>query len=327
MNLTKFKRFSWLILTLILVGSLFAYFNSVYAFEPYNDPANTYTSSTIGEGGENDGHIHMKWVMTPTPPYPPPPSPTPPPGGIIVSRSEFDPPAIDGAFSAGEWTNPQLLIESPIHTYVYFTNDDDFLYVCVDAANAAGGDYTENVSDHCDLVFDTGNDEVWTQGHEDYFHITGGGTKEHKVASSTAGIWGDCCNFGDHVGLEGEAGFGASPNSGTDHRIYEYKIPLSLLGASPGDTIGLSSPTGSPPEPGSLPHDADTVRHNTWPFGAEWDDPGTWGDLVFATQASYTGVPTLSQWGLIGMGILLAAFLIWTVRRRWAVGAGRSQGE
>lgn len=320
MNWTKFIRFSWLILTLILASSLFAYVGSVYAFEQYNDPANTDASSTIGEGGENDGHIHMGVDGTPTP------SPTPPPGGIIVSRSEFDPPAIDGAFSAGEWTNSQLLIESPIHTYVYFTNDDDFLYVCVDAANAAVGDFTEDVSDHCDLVFDTGNDEAWTQGNEDYFHITGGGTKEHNVASATPYQWTNHCNFDAHVGLEGAAGFGASPTSGTDHRIYEFKIPLSLLGASPGATIGFSSPTGAPGEPESIPYDADTGRHNVWPPGAEWGDLGTWGDLLLAAPA-LTGVPTLSQWGLIGMGILLAAFLIWTVRRRWAVSAGRSQGE
>lgn len=239
----------------------------------------------------------------------------------IDSDREFIAPTIDGDFSPGEWTNPQLLIESPIHTYVYFTNDDDFLYVCVDAANAAGGDYTANVSDHCDLVFDTGNDEVWTQWYEDYFHITGGGTKEHMVASATLYQWTNHCNFNAHVGLEGAAGFGASPNSGINHRIYEFKIPLGLLGASPGDTIGLSS------WPDSLPYDADTGRHNTWPPGAELEDMGTWGDLVFATQASYTGIPTLSQWGMIAMGILLAAFLIWLVRRRWAVSAGRSQGE
>jgi hypothetical protein len=32
-----------------------------------------------------------------------------------------------------------------------------------------------------------------------------------------------------------------------------------------------------------------------------------------------TDVPTLSQWGMIGMGILLAAFLVWSIRRRLVV--------
>jgi hypothetical protein len=35
-------------------------------------------------------------------------------------------------------------------------------------------------------------------------------------------------------------------------------------------------------------------------------------------------VPTLSQWGMIGMGLLLAAFLAWSVRRRWVVSGGNS---
>jgi parallel beta-helix repeat protein len=35
-------------------------------------------------------------------------------------------------------------------------------------------------------------------------------------------------------------------------------------------------------------------------------------------------VPTLSQWGMIGMCILLAAALVWSVRRRWIVSADKS---
>jgi hypothetical protein len=38
-----------------------------------------------------------------------------------------------------------------------------------------------------------------------------------------------------------------------------------------------------------------------------------------------TAVPTLSQWGLIGMVILFAAFLIWSLRRKWIVSANKSQ--
>jgi len=37
-----------------------------------------------------------------------------------------------------------------------------------------------------------------------------------------------------------------------------------------------------------------------------------------------TKVPTVSQWGMIGMAILFAALLIWSVRRRWLVNANRS---
>jgi len=37
-----------------------------------------------------------------------------------------------------------------------------------------------------------------------------------------------------------------------------------------------------------------------------------------------TSVPTLSQWGMIAMAIVLAAFLVWSVRRRLVVRAGKS---
>jgi hypothetical protein len=38
-----------------------------------------------------------------------------------------------------------------------------------------------------------------------------------------------------------------------------------------------------------------------------------------------TAVPTLSQWGMIGMVFLFAAFLIWSLRRRRIVSANKSQ--
>ena len=67
----------------------------------------------------------------------------------------------------------------------------------------------------------------------------------------------------------------------------------------------------------------------------EAGDPGTPGDQIDTgidedveveeqEEPPPTGVPTLSQWGMIAMGILFAAFLIWSVRRRWVVSADRS---
>ncbi len=44
---------------------------------------------------------------------------------------------------------------------------------------------------------------------------------------------------------------------------------------------------------------------------------------VETTRIAPTGVPTLSQWGMIGMGILLAALLVWSVRKRRIIGAGK----
>jgi len=208
----------------------------------------------------------------------------------IDSDWEFTAPTIDGNFDPGEWTYPQLLIEEPIHTYVYSMNDDEYLYVCVDAANLDGGDYTEDDSDECSLHFDTGHDEVWTPGHEDAFTLYGDGSTDHWVAAPLSYEL-HCTNWAaNHPGLEGAAGFGWSPNAEDPHRIYEFKIPLSLLGASPGDTIGFASPSAGgmtvvePPTLTSLPHDAATGRHNIWPPGAEIDDLSTWGDLILTVQ-------------------------------------------
>lgn len=42
------------------------------------------------------------------------------------------------------------------------------------------------------------------------------------------------------------------------------------------------------------------------------------------TPYAPSAVPTLSQWGMIGMAIVLAALLAWSVRRRLVVSAGKS---
>jgi hypothetical protein len=233
----------------------------------------------------------------------PPPTPQAP----ISSDWATVAPSIDGDFSDGEWENAQLLIPSPIHTYVYFMNDNENLYICVDAANGDGGDYTEDAFDYCDMVFDTDPHEVWTPGHEDIFAINGTGYGEHLVARNTSYSWIRHCYFTD-PGLEGAAGFGTSPNAPSqDHRIYEFKIPLSLLTASPGDTLGFASPPI-----GSIPHDSSAGESNFWPPGVNIGDLATWGDLILASTAA----PTLTPTGLIALVSLLSAIAAVAIVRK-----------
>ena len=47
-------------------------------------------------------------------------------------------------------------------------------------------------------------------------------------------------------------------------------------------------------------------------------------ELVVTYYVPPASVPTLSQWGMIGMAIVLAAFLVWSIRRRWVISAGKS---
>ena len=219
-------------------------------------------------------------------------------------------PSIDGYFSDGEWKNAQLLIPSPIHTYVYFMNDNELLYICVDAANAGGGDYTEDWGDQCSIHFDTGHDEVRTLGHEDVFWIGGEG-KWHFVAGDIPSLVEHCTVWpGIHPGLQGSRGFAVSPNSANKHRIYEFRIPLELLEAAPGDTLGFASPQFFW---SSIPYDASSGQHNVWPPGATMDNMSTWGDLVLASppQAS-----TLTPIALIALVSLLSAIAAVTIVRK-----------
>jgi len=48
------------------------------------------------------------------------------------------------------------------------------------------------------------------------------------------------------------------------------------------------------------------------------------GELYGQCEYVTSAVPTLSQWGMIGMAIVLAAALVWSVRRRWVVSTDKS---
>jgi hypothetical protein len=46
--------------------------------------------------------------------------------------------------------------------------------------------------------------------------------------------------------------------------------------------------------------------------------------LVVSYEYNTASVPTISQWGIIGMAIVLAAALVWSVRKRWVVRTDKS---
>jgi len=76
-------------------------------------------------------------------------------------------------------------------------------------------------------------------------------------------------------------GFGDSPNNAEDHKMYEWRTPLSLINAEPGRSIDFCSPPfgHKPFNPVSMPYDADTGKDNVWPEGVIYDTLETWGIL------------------------------------------------
>ena len=175
-------------------------------------------------------------------------------------------PTIDGNMTAGEWDNATAvdLFEVPaneIQSYLLAMNDASFLYLCYDAV----GDLRPSPFDSASVAFDTNHDEIMTIGEEDQFVISEmfGGTAHIVYGPSGWGIEDSPFNqsLPNHAGLAGQKGFGPSPAEPADHMIFEFSIPLALLGLSPGDSIGFLG--ASVATPGIL--DADKFAYTSWP--------------------------------------------------------------
>lgn len=244
------------------------------------------------------------------------------PGAVISSNWATIEPTIDGVFGAGEYADATVIDikaadpSNPFAAYGYFKNDGTFLYVCLDAS----GDITNNTEDGSILSFDTGHDAIYTDGGEDNFAMMFlYGSTAHLVWNSTFGGYDLCCEpfaptLPDHAGLAGAVGFGTSPNSDINHKIYEYRIPLALIDAAPGDTLGFALD-------GELFYgiwDFTIVDGDQWPFyrgGPIWLDE--YGDLIIGKAP--ISVPQINAIGLGALISLIAVFLAgwnWTVKRR-----------
>jgi hypothetical protein len=217
-------------------------------------------------------------------------------------------PTINGTVGWNEWQGAyQLYLDGTtyqIETYVYFLNDNQNLYVLVDAID----DQTQNDSDECLLVFGIPPDyhaiEIW-----------GGDTTplEQKFSNGASG--------------SSAKGFGTSPNGPvTPHRIYEFQINLASIGLQPGGSIEFYSPqslkSGSI-HYASMPYDYATGRDNVYPVGlSTTTDSGN--PVVLSsvngydtlTTSSYASIPTLSQWGTIIFSVLLVLSGLMRGRRR-----------
>ncbi|UCD93200.1 MAG: hypothetical protein JSV43_04700 [Methanobacteriota archaeon] len=184
----------------------------------------------------------------------------------IDSRWTTSPPLIDGNMTSLEWSDATVVNLTSIPgnklaSYLLVKNDARYLYLCYDAI----GDDSFDMLDTASMAFDTDHDGIETAGREDQF-IAGFRVYSAHLISDGSGNWtvhdspvND--SLPNHTGLAVAYGFGQSDFASNVHRIYEFRIPLPLLGVSPGDAIGFLA--GSQYFAGVL--DYSDFTQSTWP--------------------------------------------------------------
>jgi len=203
-------------------------------------------------------------------------------GAWIDSAYTAAPPTIDGTMAAGEWADAAAVDLGAIPgnmlpAWLLVKNDGTYLYIAYDAV----GDATADSGDSASVSFDTDHDAASSFGAEDQFFWGGMASngEEHLVSDGSMWYLEDSPfdeGLPDHAGLESGWGFGPSDRSGSDHRIYELRIPLVLLGVAPGGVVGFLGASG--PSPGVV--DFALFTYSTWPMFLFGPPPlGQYGDL------------------------------------------------
>lgn len=238
---------------------------------------------------------------------------------LITSVWSATSPTIDGVFSEDEWANATSVVlevdypEDSLDAVLLVMNNETHVFVCYDAI----GDLTEDMDDVASISFDTGGDGNLTFGGEDQFVVGGTGWVPNGEAHYVYGLgtWVlDCTPFNellvDHEGLMGATGFGISDNLVSDHRVYELSIPLALLEAELGDTLGFLG--GSEIAPGVF--DGFTSAYSSWPLYFDTlPEIAFFGDLRLSTSSpptttvDLTGVSGQNGWYLSEVEFALTA--------------------
>src|SRR2546429_327429 len=146
----------------------------------------------------------------------------------IQSSLAVTTPTIDGVITPGEWNdstvvNLTVIPGNTLPAYLLVKNSNTTLYMAYDAV----GDTTQDSLDIASLAFDTGNDAVASNGHEDQFDEGGIGPnpagQSHWVYNAASGNWTlrDAPynqSLPNEAGLESALGFAPSPGLTTAHR-------------------------------------------------------------------------------------------------------------
>ena len=223
-------------------------------------------------------------------------------------------PIVDGMMGSSEWTGATAIDLQAIYppndvaASMYVMNDGTALYIAFDVY----GDMTDDTYDYSSLAFDTNNDDIATADHEDQFILTDESWDPQTHYTYNGATWGTHCSPFSDSGLLGATGFGSSNGHAMSHRIFEYAIPLSLLGAVPGDILGFLGRSswyyGV--------YDASTDLSSSWPvYFSGTPDIDEFGELVLAqsvtvlptTTATVSGAAGLAGWYLSAVSVSLSA--------------------
>ncbi|MFQ5910961.1 MAG: hypothetical protein ACE5IJ_09625, partial [Thermoplasmata archaeon] len=218
----------------------------------------------------------------------------------IYSRWDSHAPIIDGEFNLTEWENSTLvdlrsLGSNTLDVYLYAKNNNTHLFIALDAVE----DETPNTADYASISFDGDHDGAPTDNGDHELSIRGEfdtsctgftTTKCHFVYSQTTNRWraNDAMDqsLSYQSGLDAEIGYGNSSKSMTEHRIYEFSIPIEMIGRplmpiSIGDTVGFY--VGRHPLPTDGSRDYSSGQYAYWPDTGL--DPSEYGNLVLGTPA------------------------------------------
>ena len=225
-------------------------------------------------------------------------------------------PSPDGQLSPQEYflsvQNAALLSEVAGNTrggYAIVENNDTFLYVAYDALD----DRTPSSGDGASIAFDTDANDTVTNGADDEFSVGGPpGGPIHALYDGSANGWTveDSCdeNFTpQHAGLRCALGFGSSDLDVLQHRVYEFRVPLALLGVPSPIPVNYSMGFAAVSQglPGLL--DAATAPGTaTWPFLFPAQPPLEEYARLILTSAPPPNRPPSLTWtdepGFVGRG-------------------------
>lgn len=230
-------------------------------------------------------------------------------------------PVIDGSFGTSEWSTASVVdlkVAYPLNDLdgrILVMNDGTNLYICYDVY----GDTTMDTWDYSSIAFDTGNDNMLSDVGEDFFLVRGSTVNPalHYSYDGSSSTWTLDCLFDtglpDHSTLQGAASFGPSTGHASDHRIFEYRIPLALIEAYPGQLVGF---LGASPWYAGAYDDSESVD-GSWPVNFNVQpEIGQYGEILLAqnaptppptTTASVTGTAGSAGWYISAVSVTMSA--------------------